>query len=190
MTIHARKYSVYTVAVSDYVELQPENPEVSTGGESHPEIGLPVEEQKVENSHADVKPLEQEKTLPEESDTEAEIIEENSEKTPEQITEDPIPEKEQMEETKLQEKNGKSFVVLNVMLTLLSLVMAVRLLLRKQDLGRTIAAVTAAAASVLILMLTFGFDEVRIADLSTIVFALSAAITVMMNRTNSKHDKA
>lgn len=95
-----------------------------------------------------------------------------------------------MEETKPQEKKGKSFVVLNVMLTLLSLVMAVRLLLRKQDLGRTIAAVTAAAASVLILMLTFGFDEVRIADLSTIVFALSAAITVMMNRTNSKHDKA
>ena len=28
MTIHARKYSVYTVAASDYVELQPENPEV------------------------------------------------------------------------------------------------------------------------------------------------------------------
>ena len=190
MTIHARKYSVYTVAASDYVELQPENPEVPTGGESHPEIGLPVEEQKVENSHADVKPLEQEKTLSEESDPEMEIIEENPEIIPEQITEDQIPEKEQMEETKPQEKKGKSFVVLNVMLTLLSLVMAVRLLLRKQDLGRTIAAVTAAAASVLILMLTFGFDEVRIADLSTIVFALSAAITVMMNRTNSKHDKA
>ena len=131
MTIHARKYSVYTVAASDYVELQPENPEVPTGVESHPEIGLPVEEQKVENSHADVKPLEQEKTLSEESDPEMEIIEENPEIIPEQITEDQIPEKEQMEETKPQEKKGKSFVVLNVMLTLLSLVMAVRLLLRK-----------------------------------------------------------
>ena len=86
-------------------------------------------------------------------------------------------------------RNGKSFVVLNVLLTLLSLVMAVRLLRGRQERRRTIVGLTAAAASLLILLLTLGFAGVRIADLLTILFALLAAITVFMSLTGTKQDK-
>ena len=64
LTIHARKYSVYTVAASDYVAPQPEKPESSGGTEGHPDNGAP-EEEKVENSQVNKKPLEEEQKLPE-----------------------------------------------------------------------------------------------------------------------------
>ena len=127
--------------------------------------------------------------MPEESDPEAEKAEESPEEIPAEIPEDTLPEQEQREEPMPVGRNGKSFVVLNVLLTLLSLVMAVRLLLGSQERRRKIAGLTAAAASILILLLTLGFAGVRIADLRTILFALLAAITVFMNLTGTKQDK-
>ena len=210
LTIHARKYSVYTVAASDYVAPQPEKPESSGGTEGHPDNGAPEEEkvensqvnkkpleekqklpeeEKVENSQVNKKPLEEEQKLPEESDPEAEKTEESPEEIPAEIPEDTLPEQEQREEPMPVGRNGKSFVVLNVLLTLLSLVMAVRLLLGSQERRRKIAGLTAAAASLLLLLLTLGFGGVRIADLRTILFTLLAAITVFMNLTGTKQDK-
>ena len=196
LTIHARKYSVYTVAASDYVAPQPEKPESSGGAEGHPDNGAP-EEEKVENSQVNKKPLEEEQKLSEESDPETEkteespeeIPEESSEDIPEEIPEDTLPEQEQWEEPMPAGRNGKSFVVLNILLTLLSLVMAVLLLLGRQERRRKIVGLTAAASSLLILLLTLGFAGVRIADLRTILFSLLAAITVFMNLTGSKQDK-
>lgn len=127
--------------------------------------------------------------MPEESDPEAEKTEESPEEIPAKIPEDTLPEQEQREEPMPVGRNGKSFVVLNVLLTLLSLVMAVRLLLGSQERRRKIAGLTAAAASLLLLLLTLGFAGVRMADLCTIPFALLAAITVIMNRTGSKQDQ-
>ncbi|MGM9942270.1 MAG: hypothetical protein ACI32N_09830, partial [Bulleidia sp.] len=192
LTIHARKYSIYTVAVSDYVETQPEKPEISEGTEDYPDIGLPEEtirlpeeEKKVENSQVNEKPLGEEKKWAEESDAETEKTEEIQAEIPE----DTLPEQEQREEPMTVGMNGKSFVLLNILLTLLSLVMAVQLLLGRQERRRKIAGVTAAAVSLLMLLLTLGFDGVRIADLRTILFALSATLTVFMNLTGMKQDK-
>ena len=197
MTICARKYSVYTVAASDYVTPQPAKPESSGGAEDQPDNSSPEEETKVENSQVNQKPLEAAQKLPVRRDPETEKTEEspeaipteNPETIPTEIPQAPLPEQEQWEEPMPAGRNGKSFVVLNVLLTLLSLVMAVRLLRGRQERRRKIAGLTAAAASILILLLTLGFAGVRIADLRTILFALLAAITVFMNLTGTKQDK-
>ena len=197
MTICARKYSVYTVAASDYVAPQPAKPESSGGAEGQPDNSSPEEETKVENSQVNQKPLRAAQKLPVKRDPETEKTEEspeaipteNPEKIPTEIPEEPLPEQEQWEKPLPAERNGKSFVVLNVLLTLLSLVMAVRLLRGRQERRRKIAGLTAAAASLLLLLLTLGFAGVRIADLRTILFALLAAITVFMNMTGTKQDK-
>ena len=189
MTICARKYSVYTVAASDYVTPQPAKPESSGGAEDQPDNGSLEEETKVENSQVNQKPLEAAQKLPVKRDPETEKTEESPEALPTEIPEEPLPEQEQWEEPMPAGRNGKSFVVLNVLLTLLSLVMAVRLLRGRQERRRTIVGLTAAAASLLILLLTLGFAGVRIADLLTILFALLAAITVFMSLTGTKQDK-
>ena len=189
LTIRARKYSVYTVAASDYVAPQPANSESSEGTGEHsvtglPEetIQLPEEEKKAKNSQMNEKPLDEEKKWAEASDAETE--------KPEVIPEDALTEEAPVEEMITNETIGKPFVLLNVLLTLLSLVMAALMMMSRQEKKRKIAGATVAVVSLLILLLTLGFDGVRLADLCTILFAVLVAAQVVLGLTGiNREDK-
>ncbi len=189
MTIHARKYSVYTVAASDYVAPQPANPERSEETGEHfvtglPEetIQLPEEEKKAKNSQINENPLDKETKLPEESDAETE----KTEVIPEDIPKEEVP----VEETITNETIGKPFVLLNVMLTLLSLAIAALMMMSRQEKKLKIAVAIVAVISLLILLLTLGFHGVRLADLRTILFAVLVAAQVILGLTGiNREDK-
>lgn len=188
LTIHARKYSLYSVAASDYVEPQPAKPENSGGSGGHSDTGLPEETiplpaagEKAKNSQTEER-LNEEMKESGEDDAETEKLA--------GYEEDALTEDGRSEERMTNEKAGKPLILLNVLLTLLSLVMAALVLLSRKEKKHKIAGAAAAAASLLLLLLTWGFDGVRLADLRTMLFAVLAGLPAVLSMTGeNKEDK-